>query len=122
MTKSPYPHFSESEFQRCSPACYWSDMSAAFMKRLERFREIVACPVYLNSAFRSSAYEIQHGRTGSSMHTFGRAVDIRCRSNQERLKFIRAAIECGFNGIGIGYNYIHLDDRDDCMNPCMWLY
>ena len=97
-------------------------MSASFMKRLEQFRELVDCPIYLNSAFRSSAYEIQHGRTGTSMHTFGRAVDIRCTTSQDRLKFIRAALDCGFNGIGIGYNYIHLDDRADCMNPCMWLY
>lgn len=122
MIKSPYPHFSEAEFQRCNPPCHSSDMSAAFMKRLERFREIVACPVYLNSAFRSSSWEISRGRSGSSRHTFGRAVDIRCTSNRERLKFIRAAIECGFNGIGLGYNYIHLDDRDECNNPCMWLY
>lgn len=122
MLKSPYPHFSESEFQRCTPKCSSLDMSAAFMERLERFRETVAQPIYLNSAFRSMSWEATHNRSGSSMHTRGRAVDIQCRSNQERLKFVRAAIACGFNGIGIGRNYIHLDDRADCSNPCMWLY
>lgn len=122
MYKSPYPHFAESEFQRCSPSCHWSDMSAAFMERLERFREIVAQPIYLNSAFRSMAWEESHHRSTTSMHTRGRAVDIRCTTNQQRLKFIRAALECGFNGIGIGRNYIHIDDRDSDMNPCMWLY
>lgn len=95
-------------------------MSDKFMQRLERCRELADIPFILNSAFRSMAWESSHGRSGASMHTLGRAVDIRCYSNQDRLKIISAALECGFVRIGIGPNFIHLDDGDG--NPCIWTY
>lgn len=120
MEKSPYLHFSAVEFEKCVPRCKFYDMDAAFMKKLERCREIAAVPFYLNSAFRSGAWEISHGRNGNSMHTLGRAVDIRCSSNQDRLKIIKAALEVGFVRIGVGPNFIHLDDST--LNPCIWTY
>ena len=120
MFISPYPHFSAEEFKKCVPPCNWNDMSPAFMQRLERCREIAGIPFILNSALRSVAWEVSHGRSGNSLHTFGRAVDIRCYSNQDRYKIITSALKCGFVRIGIGPNYIHLDDGQG--NPCIWHY
>lgn len=120
MDKSPFVHFSAEEFEKCVPKCKYYDMDLTFMAKLERCREIASIPFYLNSAFRSGAWEISHGRSGSSMHTLGRAVDIRCSSNQDRLKIIKAALEVGFVRIGVGPNFIHLDDST--LNPCIWTY
>lgn len=120
MNVSPYPHFTAEEFARCNPSCKWSDMSEVFMNRLERCRELADIPFILNSAFRSVAWEQSHGRSGNSLHTFGHAVDIRCFSPQDRLKIVKAALECGFVRIGIGPNFVHLDDGSS--NPCIWHY
>lgn len=120
MSKSIYPHFSAEEFEQCVPPCKWIDMSVKFMNTLEKVRELAGIPFYLNSAFRSAAYENEHGRSGTSMHTFGRAVDIRCNTSQERYKIVDAALKCGIVRIGIGPNFIHLDNGTN--NPCVWTY
>lgn len=76
-------------------------------------------PFRLNSAYRSKAYELLHLRSGKSMHTKGRAVDIKCTDVISRYRIIAAASIVGLRGIGIAKTFIHLDDRDV---PCTWLY
>ena len=115
-------HFTESEFRACSPSCSLQNMKQGTMNRLDKAREIAGIPFVLNSAYRSVAWEKSKGRTGTSAHTLGRAVDIRCNTSQNRMKIVRAALQAGFNRIGIGKTYVHLDDDLSLPQEVIWHY
>ena len=115
-------YFSASEFRKCTPACKIEQMRPAFLETLDRVREAAGIPLVLNSAYRTPAYELKHGRTGTSAHTLGVAVDIRCNTSQNRDKIVRAAIECGITRIGIGKTYVHLDASRDHAQEVIWHY
>lgn len=112
-------YFSEDEFRRCIPKCEKTDMDPDFMKRLNRARRAAGIPFILNSAYRTAEHEKLMNRTGNSMHTKGRAVDIRCLDSNSRAVIVAALLRAGFHGIGIANTYIHVDDRQI---KTMWLY
>ena len=115
-------YFKESEFQRYSPSCSLQDMEQGTMDRLDKVRELAGIPLVLNSAYRSVEHEKRQGRAGTSSHTLGRAVDIRCNDSANRYKIVKAAIEAGFTRIGIGKSYVHLDDSPKHAQGVMWHY
>lgn len=112
-------YFSPIEFTRCIPTCSKEQMNDAFLKRLNKARRLAGIPFVINSAFRSSEYDIQKGRTGNSFHCKGRAVDIRCLDSSSRAVIVESLIMVGFHGIGIANTFIHVDDRP---LKCIWLY
>lgn len=114
------PHFSEREFSRIG--CSKSDCYPASLRRLERLRELVGEPLVLTSAYRSVTHERSHGRDGKSAHTLGRAFDISCPSNSLRFKIVSAALQVGFNRIGIGSNFVHVDDSSSHTANRIWTY
>ena len=63
----------------------------------------------ITSAFRTQKYEKRMGRSGSSAHCLGKAVDIACSNNSHRYHIINYAIKNGCNRIGIYKTFIHLD-------------
>lgn len=112
-------YFSEAEFERCVPKCKKSDMDSSFMARLNKARRMAGIPFVLNSAYRTVEHEKLMNRSGNSMHTKGRAVDIRCLDGNSRFVMVNALLRCGFNGIGISNTFIHVDDRQI---KTFWLY
>jgi uncharacterized protein YcbK (DUF882 family) len=115
-------YFKESEFKKCVPACSLQDMQQGTMDKLDAAREAAGIPFVLNSAYRSVAHEKKQGRNGTSSHTKGMAVDIRCNSNENRMKIVRALLEAGFVRIGIGKTYVHADDDPAKSQNVMWHY
>ena len=115
-------YFSPSEFRACSPSCRIEQMNPAFLDTLDRIREAAGIPMVLTCAFRSKQWDISKGRTGNSAHTRGLAVDVRCSSNANRYKIIRAAIACGITRIGIGKNFIHIDADPSLTHERIWHY
>lgn len=115
-------YFSEAEFRRCTPPCSLQDMSQALMTRLDNARYTAGIPFVISSAFRSIAYEKSKGRTGTSSHTKGLAVDIRCNSDANRWKIVKALIDNGFSRIGIGKTYIHADIDEGKTQGVIWHY
>lgn len=120
MIKAVY--FQEKEFNRCTPGCSLQDMNQTFMQKLDNARRIAGIPFVINSAFRSVEYEKAHGRKGTSSHTLGRAVDIRCNTNENRIIIVDALLRAGFNRIGIAKTYIHVDDSPKHKPYVMWHY
>lgn len=120
MIKSNY--FKESEFRACSPSCSLQDMQQHTMDKLDLAREFAGIPFVLNSAYRSRAWEKAKGRTGTGAHTTGCAVDIRCNSSANRYKIVEACLVAGFTRIGIGKNYIHVDDDSTKPQQVIWHY
>lgn len=115
-------HFSEDEFKRAIPACSLSQMDEAFMHHLDQCRDWAGIPFIINSAYRSVEYEKSKGRSGNSQHTKGLAVDIRCVTNAQRYRIVAALLVAGFRRIGIGTNFIHVDDGYPSSEPIIWTY
>lgn len=115
-------YFKDEEFRKAVPSCSLSDMDEEFMKRIDDCREFAGIPFVVNSAFRSIDYEKKKGRSGESMHTKGKALDIRCRTNAERYRILVALIVFGFHRIGIGSNFIHVDCGYPASEPIIWTY
>lgn len=115
-------YFKDEEFKRATPACSLSDMNEEFMRHLDECREFAGIPFVINSAYRSVEYEKKKGRTGTSQHCKGLAVDLRCRTNAERFRLVNSLTYCGFRRIGIGSNFIHVDDGYPNSEPIIWIY
>lgn len=120
MTKSK--HFKESEFKKCVPSCSLQNMKQSTMNRLDTARDIAGIPFVLNSAFRTVEHEKRQGRAGTSSHTTGRAVDIRCNDDRNRFKIIDALLQSGFRRIGVAKTFIHADDSDTHTQGVVWFY
>lgn len=115
-------YFKPAEFTRCTPSCKIDDMDPTFLDLLDKVRETAGIPLVLNCAYRSKAWDLAKGRTGNSAHTRGKAVDIRCTTSTNRLKIVKAAILCGIRRIGIGKNFVHLDNDASLSQNVMWHY
>ena len=115
-------HFSESEFKRCTPPCSLQDMKQDFINRLDTVRDVAGIPLVINCAYRSREYDLSKGRTGNSAHTKGLAVDIRCTTSANAFKIVQAALRVGFNRIGIGKTFIHLDSDTSLPQNVIWNY
>lgn len=104
-----FMYFNEDEFARCTPACKLSDLDPSLLWRLDQARELAGVPFIVNSAYRSKSYEKSKGRTGTSSHCLGYAVDLHCSSSHIREKMLSALIQSGFRRIGIYPTFIHVD-------------
>ena len=102
--------FNDNTWAQANPACTWDDMHPEFLTKLERAREIAGVPFVINSAFRTVEHEQSRGRSGSSSHTTGRAVDIQAIDNRHRFHIIRGLYAAGFDRIGHHPTFIHVDD------------
>ena len=118
----PLRYFSEEEFKRAVPSCSLSDMDENFMELLDECRDFAGIPFVINSAYRSVDWEMKHGRQGTSQHCFGKAVDLRCRTNAERYRIVASLLVAGFKRIGIGASFIHVDIGYPDAQPIIWTY
>lgn len=114
--------FKEEEFNKASPPCSLEQMDSWFMLHLDNARCDSHVPFVINSAYRSKEYEVSRGRPGTSAHTLGLAVDIRCRNDRERYEILKALFKHNFSRIGIHRNYIHVDDSVTHKDDIVWLY
>jgi uncharacterized protein YcbK (DUF882 family) len=115
-------YFTDSEFAECNPPCNKDDLSQIFLELLDSARHLSGVPFILTSGFRSKIYEIEQGRDGSSSHTKGLAVDIKADNSVTRFKIINALISVGFNRIGIGKDFIHVDMDKAKPEKVLWHY
>lgn len=122
MARITAKYFSEAEFRRCTPSCSLQDMDQNLMRRLDNARQMAGIPFVISSAFRTVAYEKSKGRAGTSSHTKGLAIDIRCNMDRNRWKIVKALIDNGFTRIGIGKTYIHADIDTNKTQEVIWHY
>lgn len=115
-------YFKESEFRVCVPSCSLQNMQQHTIDKLDAAREMAGIPFVLNSAYRSKKWELSKGRTGTGAHTQGCAVDIRCNTDENRMKIISALLAVGFRRIGVAKTYIHADDDPKKKQNLIWLY
>lgn len=91
------------------------------MDRLDEARHIANVPFIINSAYRTKEYELSKGRSSTSSHCKGCAVDLRCTNSTARLHILTGLIQAGFTRIGIASTFIHVD-YDKEKDSAIWIY
>ena len=114
--------FCEKEFKTCVPPGSMQDMDQRLLTMLDACRREAGIPFILNSAYRSEEYDRAKGRTTNSAHHRGLAVDIRATDGATKYKIVEAALFVGFNRIGIGSTFIHLDCDESLPQNVIWTY
>ena len=113
-------YFKKYEF--VCPCCKREEMSEELVFKLDLLRELVGKPLIVTSGFRCEKYNKKIGGAENSAHLRGWAVDIYCKSNILRFKILKYALLLGFQRIGIGKDFIHLDIDLSLPHPQIWLY
>lgn len=104
-------YFKPEEFLACVPSCSIQSMDADFLQKLDAARHLAGIPFVLTSCFRSSAWDISHGRSGRGYHTRGMAADIRCSNSRDRFAIVKACTEVGLS-CGLSKDgFVHIDGR-----------
>ena len=115
-------YFKEAEFTRLTPPCSLKDMDQTTMNMADAMREICGFPLIVTCAYRSPEWDLAKKRSGSGPHTHRTALDFRCTDSAKRFAIVAAAIQVGFRRIGIGKNYIHVDNDTTKPQGLMWHY
>tara|TARA_R110000803_G_scaffold62442_2_gene122805 strand:+ start:1125 stop:1493 length:369 start_codon:yes stop_codon:yes gene_type:complete len=117
-------YFNLSEFDCPSDSGSGDNMCLSFIRKLDDAREIAGIPFKINSGYRTPKQNTKVGGVKNSSHTNipCNAADINVGSSSERYKIIEAAVKVGFNRIGIGKNFIHLDTDKNKSQELVWHY
>lgn len=101
-----------------------ADMDEDFVARLDLARGIAKYPFVLTSAVRCPKYNASDevGGSETSSHPLGFAGDIEAEDSHARFKIIHGLIKAGFNRIGIGRKFIHVDSDPNKSKNVIWLY
>ena len=92
----------------CCKCCGKLIIDQDFLERLNKARELADFPFIVTSGYRCPTHNVKVG-SQSTNHTTGKAADIECIDPHRRYMMVRAMIEAGILGIGIGLRFIHCD-------------
>ena len=105
---------------RCIPAFKVDVMNPLFWNKVVELSERMY-GITINSAYRAPAWEYAKGRSGSSHHCRGLAVDISCTDSEVRYRLVAHAIDLKFKRILIYPTFVHLDDKEDSQYKVVWM-
>lgn len=116
-----WPHFTAKEFTcKCGLRyCGGEYMhSPDFLDAMEFLKTAMhGAPIIINSGHRCATWNRLQGGSKNSMH-LTIAADIRIDPH-DRHELLKAAEDCGFTGIGLAVNFLHVDRRE---RPARWDY
>lgn len=123
----PLRYFKTSEFDSPDEPGSGSKMDAGFLRMLDEARHYSAIPYRITSGYRTTAHHLELKRRGyptakRSAHLHGFAADIAAPTSQARIMILRGLLLAKFNRIGIGANFIHVDDHPEKTPDVCWLY
>jgi len=99
-----------------------SSPSEALLEALDECRDMAGIPFIVTSGPRCEAHNEHVGGSQYSAHLDGDAADIKATDSHSRFVIVKAAIECGFNRIGIARSFVHLDVSESNSQEVVWLY
>lgn len=116
-------YFKLEEFNSPDAPSSGNMMNITFLQMLDKARDIAGIPFVINSGYRTQDYNEQVGGVPRSSHTTGRAADIRAETDADKARIIWACAKAGFNRIGLGSNFVHVDSDDFRKpSPAFWDY
>ena len=117
-------NFSRWEFA-CRCGCGFDDVSPELIQLLESIRHSAGGPLRINSGYRCEEHNRAVGGAKYSRHVTGEAADIQVEGGWRRYQVLKAAVECGAEGIGVDKKFIHVDNHGgspECPRPSAWSY
>ena len=108
------------DVSHCVPAFKLDAMNPNFWSKVVDLSERVG-GITINSAYRTVPYEYTRGRSGSSQHCKGLAVDIACFDSGLRWKLVSNAMVLGFHRILVYRTFIHIDDKLNEADRLVWM-
>ncbi|GEM_PF-603163 len=120
-------HFKPAEFTcKCEQLCdHAVAISTELVKKLDKVRDLMGIPITITSGTRCEKHNQKVGGKLRSAHTqkhgTSHAVDVHCPNSAFRYAFLAAALPM-FNRIGIGKDFIHVDDDPDLPPNVIWVY
>jgi len=115
-------YFKYEEFDSPDQPGSGHEMQDIFLEKLDLARELSGVPYVINSGFRTAEHNSEVGGVLNSSHLTGWAADIRTDSSNRRFLVIKGLIEAGFNRIGIGQSFVHVDCDPSKSGNVAWLY
>lgn len=115
-------YFQLHEFDSPDSPGSGSMMQLSTLMKLEVARGLAGIPFVINSGYRTKAHNYKVGGVSDSAHERGFAVDIAANSPVKRWKILESCIKAGFRRIGIGKDFIHVDDDPSKPAGVVWLY
>jgi zinc D-Ala-D-Ala carboxypeptidase len=97
-------------------------MDMPFMKQLDIARNFSKVPFRISSGYRSEEHNRKVGGVKDSAHMKGLAVDIVADTSTKRHAVLTALLLAGFERIGIGKDFIHVDADTSKPGQVIWLY
>jgi len=115
-------YFSAKEFDSPDAPGSGDLMHEDFISRLIIARTLAGMPFVINSGYRTKERNTRVGGVANSSHLIGRAADIATKSSADRFKILTALIDAGFDRIGIGQTFLHVDDDPTKSLNKIWTY
>ena len=90
-------------------------MNVDFLEKLDLARSKFDKPIKINSGMRTSAHN-------AKSHLTGYAADLHCNNSRDRYDLINCLLDVGFNRIGVGNTFIHVDSDPSKSPDVIWTY
>lgn len=113
-------YFKLTEFS--CPHCNASEMNDSFLDRLDTARGTAGVPFKITSGYRCTQHNSAIESKSTSSHLKGLAADIHVVGTTARFNILRGLILAGFKRIGIGLDFIHVDEDLEKAQEVTWLY
>lgn len=120
-------HFRPQEFTcKCRGGCdHPVVISMGLVSKLDKIRELIGKPITITSGTRCERHNRSVGGKARSAHLaksgVSHSADVRCPNSEFRFAFLTAALPM-FNRIGIGKDFIHVDDDPELPPNVVWIY
>jgi len=121
-------HFDHNEFDSPDIPNSGINMDNKFLNMLDDARGIAGIPFKINSGYRSKEHNTKVGgkiktpTSKGSSHMYGLAADISVTNSLDRFTIMDSLIEAGFNRIGVGNTFIHVDSDSEKSPYVIWTY
>ena len=97
-------------------------MDSDLIRKLTMARIIADIPFIINSGYRCASHNKKVGGKPGSSHLKHCAVDIQTLGSRDRFKILTALVQANFKRIGIGKQFIHVDNDLDKAQEVIWMY
>lgn len=87
-------------------------MDREFVSMLDYARDVSGLQFRIRKGYMSAQYAEKKNEPTSSSHRIGRAAEIVCNHSGKRYKIVASLLEAGFVRIGIGRDYVYVDNDD----------
>jgi len=114
--------FNYSEFDSPDEPGTGNLMDIDFLEMLDEARNVAGIPFVVTSGYRTEFWNQQVGGKKDSAHLSGCAADISCTTSRDRFIIITSLLEAGFDRIGIGEDFIHIDTDWEKNAALIWTY